>query len=222
MKAPGSLDDLIPLQSIVELRYPRAHRYWDVSGALIAKVEERIPQLRCRRLGEEGFEFRGVPGSGISSALFFWERASVSTDMSGSHDRFDAAAAEFFSLVIDGLGVETVRRLGNRYLYLFPNDQAQGLLDERPLWRGSEAMAAFGEPQSNGSIFRTQLPSFGRRLRLEIESGDGEVQGKSQMGVRLDVDFAREPPPQPQALAIQEFLGWNRRFIRENLHKVLR
>ena len=75
----GSHKRLLPakhLQSVIEWRYPRAHRYWDDCGKLISAIEAAFPGLNCQGLGADGFTFAG-PAAGLVEAKFYWDKARL-------------------------------------------------------------------------------------------------------------------------------------------------
>lgn len=226
MKAPGRYEDLAPAMGILEIRYPRAHAYWDRSGSLIAAIETAMPSLTCERLGPNGFEFKGAEGCGVQSAVFYWDRVILNQEADGSFGPFEALAVGVWSKVSEAFDLQELTRVGNRYGYLFPTESsaaADHLLNEcHAMWSLGDALGAFGAPDAKGVALRTSLRQDNRRIRLEIATGDQSVRGKKRSGVTLDIDFSLADTPSVRALDLPEVLRWNHRFVKANLHNVLR
>jgi hypothetical protein len=85
--AVTSDEDFTFVQSLLELKFPRAHRYWDESGQLIETIEQRIPGLKCEKLEDNGFRFSGVP-AGVAHALFYWDSVIAIQDASSPASKF--------------------------------------------------------------------------------------------------------------------------------------
>lgn len=223
--APGSLDDLLPVRATLEIRYPNAHRYWDVSGGVVAQIEAKLPNLSCARLGPKGFEFEAKPKSGVGTCVFYWNRVSLDQDLAESPARFESIALDFWTTVATAFEISVLERVGNRYAYLFPTDGvkvAEDLLANRPIWSLPVALDAFGTPDARGIALRTVHADANRRIRVELQSGEYSVEGKSQTGALIDIDFSMTDTPNAATLVLGEFLRWNQRFIRSNLHTLLR
>jgi len=67
VKTPERFEDFRFLRSVVEVRFPRAHKYWDGSGQTIEAIEQRLPGLTCEKLEEAGFRFSAKEATGLSS-----------------------------------------------------------------------------------------------------------------------------------------------------------
>ena len=72
------LSELRFAQSVLEVRFPKTHTYWDVSGKAIESIEQRLPGLVCQHLEPEGFRFTGIPDRGLTSATFYWNKVTAS------------------------------------------------------------------------------------------------------------------------------------------------
>ena len=70
-------DDLRIGQAVLEVRYPKAHRYWDDCGKVISQIEEKLTGLVCQRLGPNGFEFEGKDPAAARRAVFYWNRLEI-------------------------------------------------------------------------------------------------------------------------------------------------
>ncbi|MEP7308198.1 MAG: hypothetical protein ABJA98_22060 [Acidobacteriota bacterium] len=204
-------------QSVVEWQFPRAHRYFDDCGKLIAVIEQAFPGLICQGMSPDGFRFVGS-SHGITAAHFYWEKASVSQVGKGDAGLADATV-RFWSLVQAGLGISSVSRLGHRTWLLYEtNTQADAnhwLSGFRFLAFDREGGDVLGTPDAGGSVIRTKLEVGGRRLRLEVNAGTASINQKQVHGVFVDADIVLEPLDSTENLG--EFVSWNGTFIRENI-----
>ena len=162
-------------QSVLEWQYPRAHRYWDDCGKLIATVERTFPGLLCQGLQQNGFHFVGQ-SKGITAAHFYWDKASISQVDLGD-GALSRAATLYWPLVQEGLGISTVTRLGHRTWLCYETDSVatalkflDGLGFIEAVGPGAEKL---GIPFAGGSVLRTKLN--GRGLRLEVNAGGSAV-----------------------------------------------
>jgi len=207
--------------SVVEWRYARAHRYWDESGKLIRAVETEFPGLICKGLFEEGFKFEGT-SRGITTAVFYWDKALISQVDQGDSS-FPEAAARFWPIVRDGLGIAVPNRIGHRTWMCFGTDTtrvAVRWLEQLTLWQFTgQEMDALGRPQALGSVIRTQLEPGGRRVRLEVEVGTVTIARRERHGVIVNVDVVAEPPGVvPDDVA--DFVRSNTSFLREHVSPI--
>lgn len=221
VKAPGKLEDMVPIRGVLELRHPKAHRYWDVSGQLISQIEEALPGLTCQSLEQGGFVFRGNAAVGLSAATFFWNRASMEPDFAALENRFDSAAERFWRLVQSGLGITTITRVGNRYGYLFPTAAAEELVRGMRLWEANERLSPFGVPSSEGVALRFKMAERPVRVRLEVDAGSTTVAGKEKEGVLLDIDFSMVEVSAAD-LDLGRFIRENQELVRTHLYRLLR
>lgn len=160
------------LQSVVEWRYPRAHRYWDDCGKLIAKVERAFPGLVGQGLQPDGFSFEGI-SEGLTGAKFYWDKANVSQVERGDLGLPDAAA-KFWRIVTDGLTLAEPTRLGHRSWLIFETpslEMAARWLDGFSLWPFAEGAEGMGHPLASGCVLRTRLEPDGRTARIEVNAG---------------------------------------------------
>lgn len=211
------------VNGILEVRYPRAHKYWDASGALVQALEDGIPGLKCLTLGPEGFEFK-APGTGTAASTFYWEHLRIQVDPLAprADGGFEAFAKRFWKTVMEGLGLSELTRVGHRYGYLFPTPEGTELLSELKVWDLSERLASFGTVDNKGVVLRTHLGNPERRLRLEFGDGRAVVGGKHRPGVLIDIDIFVDRDLTASTFDLGQFLSWNLHFIKANLHKVLR
>jgi hypothetical protein len=224
MKARSRLPEAKVTQSVLEVRYPKAHRYWDDCGKLISAVETAFPGLTCQGLEADGFRFAGN-SSGLVAAKFFWDRANVQTAGRGEAVLAEAAG-KFVALVQSGLSIVTLTRLGHRTWFIFPTDsltQATKWLDGFTLWQfAPERVTELGHPMSNGSVLRTRLEPGGRRMRMEVNSGTISEKNYAEMsGVIVDIDIVSEIPD-AVTFDVGPFVDNNRRFIRETVQGIFR
>jgi hypothetical protein len=211
------------LHTVVEWRYPKAHRYWDDCGKLITEVESAFPGLKAQSLGSDGFKFTGDE-RGITSANFYWEKAAIEQD-GGQGDSWIGEAADlFWELVKDGLNISEVNRIGHRTFSLFETERpavANRYLEERSIWHFSPSSEALGTPISAGAVLRTVLPDSLRRLRLELQAGTMKARERSYHGVIADTDIVIEKPAAIPT-TFRDFVEDNQTLIRESIDPILR
>lgn len=211
------------LQSVVEWRFDRAHRYWDDCGKLIAAVESEFPSLTCQGLQPDGFKFDGGTKA-ITSASFYWDKAVVSQVGAGDA-HLGEAAARFWTLIEAGLGVLSPKWVGHRTWLCFelpsPKDAAH-FLESFPLWNfGLTSAGDLGVPQAGGSVLRTLIEPNGRKLRIETNAGTMQIGTVKHHGLIVDADIMTEPPAAiPEDFAA--YIEANLRFLRENLEPSFR
>lgn len=184
-------------QSAVEWTFPKAHRYWDASGSVIAGIEAAFPGLECKGLDErQGFRFEGEKG--LSAATFFWNKASIMQVGLGD-DALGTAAARFWDIVSTGLSVSSVQRFGHRSWLIFETESPQESLrwlEGLDVWRFGEMGNSqdIGTPKSAGIVLRTRLSTLSREMRLELNAGSVTWKAKEICGVLADVDLSMEAP----------------------------
>lgn len=214
------------LQSIIELRYPRAHRYWDDCGKLIELVETAFPGLVCQGLEQHGFRFEGLSG-GITGVVFYWDRASLTQTGQGDAG-LARGAARFWELVREVLQPKPPTRIGHRTWMCYETDrtaEADRWLREHSLWTLDEGAAGLGQPFLGATVIRTKLDAGGRRVRFETNSGTMTVKGdttRNYHGVILDVDITVENPESEVADDLAEYISWNLSFLRTTVDPIFR
>lgn len=213
------------LQSVIEWRYPRAHRYWDDCGKLISAVEAAFPGLKCQGLGADGFTFAG-PSAGLVEAKFYWDKARLVVVGQGQ-GQLPEASRRFWGVIADGLSIETRSFLGHRSFLcceLASVKEAVRWLDNQPpLWTfASTEGPRLGTPQTAGSVLRTQIADGERRLRLDIQPGTISIKGEGDHhGIILDADIVVQAPNAlPQDVG--DFVSWNLEFIRSTVAPLYR
>lgn len=211
------------LQSVVEWRYERAHRYWDDCGKLVTVIENEFPGLRCNSLQEDGFKFAGDSG-GINGASFYWNKATISQIGLGDA-RLAGAVGRFWPLVQKGLSIPEPAWIGHRTWICFemssPKD-ALRWLDKFSLWEFVHLdVAAFGRPRAVGSVLRTEVEPGGRRLRLETSAGTMALPNQKHHGVIVDADIVVEESDQLPS-DFREFVDWNLRFLLATVEPLFR
>jgi hypothetical protein len=212
------------LQSLVEWTFPRAHRYWDDCGKLVAAIERSFSGLACQGLFQDGFRFVGQ-SKGVTAALFYWEKANIAQVGRGDAGLADAAR-QFWPLVKEGLSVTSTKRIGHRstlcYETASPEDAIR-FADGLTLVELSEPrQSLLGTPVVAGTVLRTLLEVGGRRMRLEVNPGTMTVDGRPHHGLLVDVDISLEAdiPQTPSDTA--DFVAWNVQFLRESVSPLFR
>lgn len=213
----GGLAEMRFVQSVFEIRYPKAHKYWDESGKLVETLEQRLPGLRCLGLEQQGFRFSGIPNRGLTNALFYWDKATVTVVEPGETHMpktFASDAAEFVRLVGQQLSIQTLSFVGNRIWHVIPfptaND-AQQWLSRLRLWNFAGAGEALGAVDNEALRLRTRLDD--RMAVLRLGSGEiGTVGGAKVTGVIVDMDLQLTDPPQMGRLDGEGILKKNARL----------
>ena len=222
MSTKGRLPEPKILQSAVEWRFAKAHRYWDDCGKLVSRIEEAFPGLVCQKLAETGFVFEGS-SAGITSCFFYWDKAGLTRAGEGNA-MLPAAVETYWPLVRDGLGIERLTRVGHRSWLCFPTaspDEATRRLESVPVWQQTAAASSFGVPQAGGSVLRTKIEPNGRRLRLAVDAGTLTLHGQLNHGIIVDADIGvEEPNDMPESAS--ELVARNISFLRESVAPAFR
>jgi hypothetical protein len=213
------LADMRFVQAVLEVRYPKVHRYWDASGAIIETVEQRLPGLRCTGLEEHGFRFSATPERGLSTAQFYWDKTTATSTFGEAGTlpkNFSEGASEFIRLVGQQLSVHALSFLGNRFWYVVPFDgkeQAQAWLASLRLWRFLGEDQRLGELDNDGVRIRTRIDDRIAVLRM----GSGEVgrPGTTIIGVIFDMDFQLANPPTLSRLDGESVIKTNVRLLEQ-------
>ena len=222
MKAPGSFLDLDAHRGVFEVKYPRAHKYWDVSGAVVARVERELPGLSCQALGDLGFRFSPFAPLGVAMAAFYWDRVLLEPNLETDQTVFQETCGRFWTIVRESFEVEKVSRLGNRYAYRFAgNEKPDQHLKRLGLWRAESSMVPFGDPMNEDLVLRFENEAIDRRIRLELGTSTRAERGTERGVVIMDIDFTPIKPVSPDFDAV-DFMGVNLSFLKTNLHQILR
>lgn len=214
--------DFVLNQSIVEIRYPKTHTYWDRSGKLIETIEARIPGLQVQDAKEAGgFKFAGED-LGISAAIFFWDKTVVVQGANDPASKFGAIAQEFWRLTAQALEIGAPTRLGHRMWFLLKTQtqaEAVGWLRRRQVWGfyNHELAGVWGLPVSDSIVLRTKSETAERDFRIEIGAATVRLasDAKAEPGVMWDIDVTASEPVKT-AMDIAEFVRWNYRFVKQN------
>ena len=135
---------------------------------------------------------------------------------------FSEACGKFWNIVRDGLSVEKINRLGNRYGYFFAGDEKpKETLSRLSMWQPAAATSDFGEPNCDGVVLRFENPSTDRRIRLEVVQAQASIKNVEKMGIILDIDFTTVEDP-PLNVDVVEFIRANQKFTKTYLHQLLR
>ena len=211
------------LQSIVEWRYERSHRYWDDCGKLIGAIERAFHGLKCDRLDADGFKFVGE-SRGLVSASFYWDK-STAVQASSDIATLPDASESYWNTIREGLSVDAPNWVGHRTWILYETAtlaDALTWLDNFGLWDfGGRSGLGLGVPRNAGSVLRTQLENDGRRIRLGMDGGTINRKGREQFGVLVDVDIVVQPPVKIPT-SFRDFVASNVRFLREKVEPVFR
>jgi len=219
MKPPQSFDDFRCEKTVVEVRYPRAHAYWDVSGQCIEAIETRLPGVTCDKL-ETGFVFKGHRDSGLTTAVFFWDKVILTRD-GAIHVKFSEVADEFWRIVAQSLRVERTSRVGHRFLFALAAESeadAEEWIDKRRIWTlhgGGE----LGEPCNAGTVLRTKLAD--RRARIEMSPATIREPGSTRFALMVDVDFSLLSAPTRAHLDLGGFMKTNLKLLKDSLSRLL-
>jgi hypothetical protein len=214
-------------QVVIEWRYPKAHRYWDVAGTLMRQVEQAFPGYSCETSPRDGFQFVG-PTTGMVQGTFYWDKATV-TYVEGSDSDLVASASRYWAIVSEALQPSQLLRLGHRtwLCYDTPNPtDGVGWLRRLKAWEfARKDFTALGEPDTAGVVLRTVLAEE-RRLRTEVNAGTIEVGtaggvSRRYTGVVVDIDIAIEGDAL-SAVSPDQFLQWNVDYMRANVHQLFR
>jgi hypothetical protein len=217
---PNGEQDFHFLQAVIEIKYPKAHRYWDKSGELISTIESRLPGLVCQKLTEHGFRFNGSDADGAVGAVVYWGQASIHQGRNTPRSKFIETAESFFRLLADQFEIQTVNRLGHRIWHYRKADsvsEASSWLLSQRLWRYEPRMAnRWGEPRPHGIVLRSRLAND-RLLRLELDTGELNTGPGRKPGVLVDTDFSTDGDLPMRSLDVARFAQANHRFLRDNL-----
>ena len=212
------------IQSVVEWRYRKAHRYWDDCGKVVSAIEAAFPGCQCQKLGEHGFEFLGR-SHGIDIAHFFWDRASITqTDQGDAH--LPEAAERFWQLLVQGLEPGDPLRLGHRTWMMIEFDSirqaAKHLESRKPLITLSDGVD-LGTLSAAGLVMKTALEPAGRQLRLSVDTGTLKFKHKaeSREGVIIDADIFVEAP-NPVPATPRQFIGENIELVNSRIVSMFR
>jgi hypothetical protein len=215
-----TFDDFQLIHGILEVRYERAHRYWDDCGKLIEAVETRLPGLTCQKLDERGFQFTGTDAAGVNAASFGWDRCTADHGPDVASSKYADVAPEFTRLVFSGLSVKKIKRAGHRNKFILPKgslEEAREWLARQEIWRFS-GNQALGAPVAAGIVLRTRLEDRG--LRVEIDAVSIQRQGRTIHAVMVDLDFWSGDPIDASRTDFTDFIKWNLRFSKQNLVSV--
>lgn len=212
------------LQSVVEWSFPRAHRYWDDCGKLIGEIEKAFPSLVCQGLQGDGFHFSGQ-SKGITTALFYWDKANIAQAGRGDASLADAARA-FWPLVKNGLGISHTKRIGHRSFLVYETssiEEAQRFAAGMPLVElSARDREVLGRPVTEGTVIRTSIEVGGRRLRVEVNAGAMIINTRSHHGLIVDVDISLDGAAIEDVSDVGEFVDWNVQFLREDVGPLFR
>jgi hypothetical protein len=224
MKPPARYQDIETLRTVLEVRYPKAHKYWDVSGGILEALEGRIPGLVAEKLGENGFSLKGRPDSGVPDAEFFWNRCAVARHGMIEPGRFVDAAATVWSIVWQRLNVTHLDRVGHRVAHFIPTDTraaASDWIDRMPLWSLDAGLAqGWGVTTNEGVVLRTRTKA--RRVRLEVAVVEVAERTGNRTGLVVDVDITLpEDSVTRSSFVADEFLKENYKFMQQNVLNLL-
>lgn len=218
-----AFQDLQFHEAVLEVRYPRAHKYWDDCGKLVSELETKLPGLACQRLDENGFQFQGHADIGVSRASFYWDRVSMYQDLSSGLSKFGETAEEFWRLVAFVLEIRKVSRLGHRLWHYLPTKtvaEAVNWLAKQKVWMIRSG--AWGIPVNSGVVLRTRIEPEDRNVRIEIDAAESKSQNKPTItGVLIDVDFSRAVVMDTAKVDIREFIRRNHKLIEQSLAELL-
>ncbi len=221
MKTPKDFRDFLAVRSIVEVRFPRAHKYWDDCGKLIETLETRVNGVTCAGLDAKGFNFVGSDSCPILGARFFWDRVLIEQQSGVSPRKFLESAEEFWRLSALGLGVGHVAGVGHRLWYLLKSEdkkEAEDWLQAQRVW--SSVADLGGTPSNDGVVLRAHLTD--RSLRLEIGVADVLIrQDRKLTGVLMDTDFTSRKKQPVDSLDLDVFGNENLTWLKHRLHQVI-
>jgi hypothetical protein len=216
-----TLDDLRFVQAVFDVRYPRAHKYWDSSGAIIETIEQRLHGLKCVTLDQQGFRFTGTAERGLTAAQFYWEKttATVGDPATNLFPRnFIQGASEFVRLVGQHLSVQALSFVGNRFWYIVPfseRSEAEAWLSSLSLWGFWGSDERLGTIENDGVRLRTRIDD--RVAVVRLGSGEASKPGGNIIGVIVDVDLQLTKPPVMSRLDGESTIKGNLRLLEQFL-----
>lgn len=225
-----TFEDLQLNRVILELRYAEAHLYWDRCGATLLDIQGKFSEWKWERGQEVGFLKN--PKRNMELLFDYSNIRFVQNDVENLN-QFKEAAEEITPLIVEKLEINKFKRVGNRYLYIFPlENPAEGkkIIQESSLIEmPKEKLALFGE-KSAKTAFVVHIENGNSHFRIEIVGVERLAVSKNikpdeqfnpKYGLRVDVDIATVGDTNASGFDCGKFIQHNKKFLENNLIKFM-
>ena len=214
---------------ILELRYNEGFLYWDRCGATLKEILKRFPEWKWERTSTELTRLINTKRNmeltfNINNILFIQNEVE-------NLNQFKISIGEIAPLIVEKLEIEKFRRVGNRFLYVFPSgnvEQGKKIIQKsRAVEIPQEKLVIFGEKALKTS-FVVEIENESLHHRIELTTiwrtnGAENIKLNEEFypkyGLRVDIDIATLNEVGASTFNCSDFIQRNKQFLENNLIK---
>lgn len=225
-----NFDDLRLNRVILELRYDEGHLYWDKCGEMLLDIQRKFPEWKWEKAQDVGF-LRNTKRN--MELLFNYSNIRFLQNEVENLNQFKETSGEITPLIVEKLKIKKFKRIGNRYLYVFPlenPDQGKRIIRKSSLIEiPEEKLALFGEEPTK-TAFVVQIEDGSSHYRIELVGIERVEVPKNvkiderfnpQYGLRVDVDIVTVSEVNVLDFNCSNFIQSNKKFLENNLIKFI-
>jgi len=161
-------EDLQLSRVILELRYDQGHLYWDRCGETLLDIQRKFPEWKWEKRQEVGF-LRNTKRN--MELLFNYSNIRFIQNEVENLNQFKEATGEMAPLIVKKLELKIFKRVGNRYLYVFPlenPEEGKRIILKSPIIQmPEEKLALFGEKAAK-TAFVINIENEDCHYRIEL------------------------------------------------------
>lgn len=224
-------DDLQLNRVILELRYDEGYLYWDKYGAVLLDILRKFPEWKWGLVSTELTRLENHTRN--MELVFNYMNIRFIQNEVENLNKFKESAGEITPLIVEKLEIKKFKRVGNRYLYVFPlesPDQGKEIIQKSSLIEiPEEKLVLFGgKPTKTAFVVHIENENYHYRIelvgieRLEVPKNIKiDEQFNPKYGLRVDVDIATLNEVNVSDFDCSDFLQSNKKFLENNIVKFI-
>lgn len=226
-----NFSDLRLNRVILELRYDEGFLYWDKCGATILEIQKKFPEWKWDSVTTDLAGLKNLQRK--MELVFNYGSIRFIQNKVENLSQFKEATEGITPLIVEKLEIEKFKRVGNRYLYIFPlenPEQGKKIIQKSSIIEIPKGKLALfsGEPTKTAFVVHLENENFHYRIelvgieRLEVPENikiDKEFDPK--YGLRVDIDIATLKEIKASSFDCGEFIQSNKKFLEKNLIKLI-
>ncbi len=224
-------DEFMLNRVILEMRYNEGFLYWDKCGATLLDIQKGFHEWKWKNISTELTRLENHTKN--MELVFNYENIRFIQNEVENLNQFKLAAGQITPLIVEKLDIKKFKRVGNRYLYVFPlenPDQGKKIIQKSSLIEiPNKKLSLFGgEPTK--TAFVVHIENGNSHYRIELVGIERIEEPKNvrinerfnpKYGLRVDVDIATVNEVNASDFDCSGFIQSNKKFLENNMIKFI-
>jgi len=228
-------DDLKLNRAVLEIKYPKGYRYWDVCGKCILKlIEGSKEEMDFRELRSSQECAMSFKNDDLAEAAFGIHHMTLAVSCLKNIKPLMSKATLLVDIVRDTLEIDHYSRVGLRFWYVYPTKtkkDAESILDKINLLEvKAERFTGFGD-KIDGLVPVINIKGDAFSVHMKVNSAAVSEEGRKAFGPKadefapehcflIDVDFYKEDV-KPPSFVVSDFIHTCHKALRDNIKTLL-